>query len=378
VKIRSNIVREIQAGGVAELHKYLQSAIELEHATIPVYQAALYSIKPGTNRESAAIIASVAREEMLHLNIAANVLNALGGAPVIDKPGFIPVFPGPLPMGIGDLRVSLQKLTRGHVYDTFMAIEQPETALNLPVQEPRLGPLAALGTRPPVVPVVLAASASAATETATVPTAEPEYATIGDFYEAIIGKLKELGEPAFTRPSHPQVVDNTWFPASQLFPIEGVESAIAALTVIIDQGEGTKLSPLESPHGGPVAHYYRFAEIVYARRLVRDEAHPNQFSYSGAPVPLDPAGVWNLLADAKSVDYAEGTQARRISDRFNYSYTSLLKALHETFNGRPDNLSNAFALMYELKLLGGDLAATRIDGTDYQAAPTFEYATRPL
>ncbi len=361
MKIRANIVREIQAGGVAELHRYLQSAIELEHATIPVYQTALYSIKPGTNREAAAIIASVAREEMLHLNIAANVLNAIGGAPVIDKPGFIPVFPGPLPMGIGDLRVSLQKLTRGHVYDTFMAIEQPEEELNLPVKEPRLAALAAL--RAP-------AAAPAA--------AEPEYATIGDFYLAIIGKLKELGEPVFTRPSHPQVVDNTWFPASQLFPVTNVKSATAALTVIIDQGEGTRRSPLESPHGGPPAHYYRFAEIVYARRLVRNADHPNQFSFSGAPVGLDPAGIWNLLPDAKSVDYPEGSQARRISDRFNYSYTALLRSLHEAFNGRPEILSKALAVMYELKLLSGDLAATRIDGTDLQAAPTFEYATRPM
>lgn len=370
MKIRASIVREIEVGGVAELHKHLQSAIELEHATIPAYQTSLFSIKPGTNREAAGIVASVAREEMLHLNIAANVLNALGGAPVIDKPGFIPVFPGPLPMGIGDLRVSLQKLTRGHVYDTFMAIEQPEEDLNLPVKEPRLAALAALGassTAPAALATVAAASA----------TPEPEYATIGAFYQAIIVKLRELGGSAFARSSHPQVVDNTWFPSTQLFPVTNVESAVAALSVIIDQGEGTKRSPLESPHGGPPAHYYRFAEIVYARRLVRDPAHPNQFSFSGAPVPLDPAGVWNLLPDAKSVDYAEGTQARRISDRFNYSYTALLRALHETFNGRPEIFAKAMAVMYELKLLGGDLAATRIDGTDYQAAPTFEYATQP-
>jgi hypothetical protein len=360
MKIRASIIRELQAGGIAELHEYLQSAIELEHATIPVYQTAQYSIKPGTNREAAAIIASVAREEMLHLNIAANVLNAIGGRPVIDRPGFVPVFPGPLPMGIGDLRVSLQKLTRGHVYDTFMAIEQPETELDLPVKEPRLAALAAL--RAPAAPP---------------PEAEPTYATIGDFYQAIIGKLKQLGEPAFVRPSHPQVVDNTWFPSAQLFPVTNVESAVAALTVIIDQGEGTPRSPLEAPHGGPPAHYYRFAEIVYGRRLVRDADHPNQFSYSGAPVPLDPAGIWNLLPDAKSVDYPEQSQARRISDRFNYSYTALLKALHEAFNGRPDVLSRALPIMYEQKLLGGDLAATPIDGTDLHAAPTFEYATLP-
>ncbi len=357
MKIRADIIESIQKGRIAELRRYLQAAIELEHATIPVYQAALYSIKPGANREAAAIIGSVVREEMLHLNIAANVLNALGGEPVIDKPGFIPVFPGPLPMGIGDLVVSLEKLTRGHVNDIFMVIEQPEDKLNLPVKEARLAPLMALRAAPR-------------------PT--PDYATIGQFYHAIIQKIEELGDGAFSQPSHLQVVDDTGYPAEQLFAVTNVKSAIAALSVIVDQGEGTARSPLESPHGGPVAHYYRFAEIVYARRLVRDENAPNHFSYSGAPVPLDPSAVWNLLPNAKSVDYPAGSQARRLSERFNYSYTSLLKALHETFNGNPENLQKAIAVMYELKLLGGDLAATRIDNTEFQAAPTFEYTTVPV
>src|SRR5262245_44270235 len=123
MKIRADIIEAIEQGGIAEVRRYLQAAIELEHATLPTYMTALFSIKPGANREAAGIIASVVREEMLHMNIAANVLNAVGGSPVIDKPGFIPVFPGPLPMGIGDLTVRLEQLTRGHVYDTFMAIE---------------------------------------------------------------------------------------------------------------------------------------------------------------------------------------------------------------------------------------------------------------
>lgn len=355
MKIRADIIQAIQGGGVAEVRKYLQAAIELEHATIPTYQTALYSIKPGTNPEAAGIIASVAREEMLHMAIAANVLNAIGGSPVIDKPGFIPVFPGPLPMGIGDLSISLEKLTRGLVFNTFMAIEEPEQKLDLPVKEPRLASLMALRAPP----------------------ATADYATIGQFYTAIIQKIRELGDAAFQRPSHPQVVDNTWYPPSQLFPVTDVDSAARALTVIIDEGEGTTRSPLETP-GGAVAHYYRFAEIVYARRLVRDASAPNQFSYSGAPVPLDPSGVWNLLANAKSVDYAPGSEARRISDRFNYSYTSLLKALHETFTGKPETLKAALAVMFELKLLGGNLVATRVAGTEYQAAPTFEYTPLPL
>jgi Ferritin-like len=358
MKIRADIIDAIEHGGIAELRRYLQAAIELEHATIPAYMTALFSIKPDSNREVAAILASVLREEMLHMTIAANVLNAVGGAPVIDKPGFIPVFPGPLPMGIGDLEVKLGKLTRGHVFDTFMAIEQPERKLELPVKEPRLATLMAL--RPPPAP------------------ATREYATIGQFYQAVIDKIRALGEGIFASPSHPQVVADTWYPPSQLFPVTDVASAVAAITVIVDQGEGTARSPLESDSGGIVAHYYRFAEIVYARRLVRDATAPNGFSYSGAAVPLDPAGVWNLLSSAKTVDYAPGSEARALAERFNYSYTTLLRVLHRTFRGEPDLLERALGVMFEIKLLGGSLAATRIAGTDLQAAPTFEYTPLPL
>jgi rubrerythrin len=362
MKIRSDIVTAIQGGGLDQVRRFLQAAVELEHATIPAYQTALFSIKPGSNREAAAVIASVAREEMLHMAIACNVLNALGGAPVIDKPDFIPVFPGPLPMGIGDLTVGLEKLTRGLVYNTFMAIEQPEAKLDIAVKAPRLAPLMAL-----CAPAPTGAAAPAAAE----------YATIGDFYHALMKEIAALPTSAFGQPSSPQVVDNTWYPPAQLFPITDAASAIRALEVIVDQGEGTKTDPLEAKHGAP-AHYYRFAEIAYARRLVRDQTEPNGFAYSGAPVPLDPAGVWNLLSNAKAVDYAEGTQARHLAERFNYSYTCLLKALHETFNGRPETLKSALALMFEVRLLGGNLAATPVEGTPYNAAPTYEYTPLPL
>ncbi|HVV83048.1 MAG TPA: ferritin-like protein [Kofleriaceae bacterium] len=357
MKIRADIVPAIDRGGLPEVRRFLQAAIELEHATIPAYQTALYSIKPGTNAEAAAIVASVAREEMLHLAIAANVLNAIGGAPVLDKPGFIPVFPGPLPLGIGDLTVHLTKLTRGQVFDTFMAIEQPETRLALPVKEARLAPLLALHAAPPAP--------------------APDFATIGQFYQAIMRKLRELGDGVFAHPSSPQVVDARWYPEDELFAVTDVASAVAALTVIVDEGEGTTRSPLETPHGRP-AHYYRFAELVYARRLVVDATAPAGFAYAGAAVPLDPAGVWNLLADAKSVDYAPGSEARRLSDRFNYSYTTLLRTLHATFNGAPEQLDRAIPLMFEQKLLGGTLASTAIAGTDLTAAPTFEYTPLPV
>src|SRR5580700_11430191 len=68
------------------LRSALQNAIELEHSTIPPYLYALYSLKPGTNKEIAAIIRSVVLEEMLHMALVCNVLNAVGGSPLIDSP----------------------------------------------------------------------------------------------------------------------------------------------------------------------------------------------------------------------------------------------------------------------------------------------------
>jgi hypothetical protein len=51
--------------------RHLQWAIELEHATIPPYLCALYSLDPDRNPEAAQVIRTVFTEEMLHLALAA-------------------------------------------------------------------------------------------------------------------------------------------------------------------------------------------------------------------------------------------------------------------------------------------------------------------
>ncbi len=63
---------------VDNLHYYLKQAMMIEHATLPPYITALYSMKPGTNIEAFHILRAVAVEEMLHLTLAANVFNAVG------------------------------------------------------------------------------------------------------------------------------------------------------------------------------------------------------------------------------------------------------------------------------------------------------------
>src|SRR5262245_51006164 len=84
---------------VAALRGVLSAAVKLEHATIPPYLTALFTIKQGANVEIARLLGRVVREEMLHMCLIANVLNAIDGAPAINDS--VPTYPGPLPLNIG-------------------------------------------------------------------------------------------------------------------------------------------------------------------------------------------------------------------------------------------------------------------------------------
>lgn len=352
LKLQKNIVEQVrQVTTVQELRTYLQNAIELEHATIPVYLTGLFSIKQGTNDAARKIVLSVVIEEMLHMSIACNVLNAVGGAPAINNPNFVPTFPGPLPMGVGEDRgliASLKPLTKDHIWDVFMSIEEPENPIDLNTK--------------------IEAAA---------PTAEEEedgYATIGEYYEAIIIKMKELNGSTpggiFTGDPAKQLVNTQWFPADELFAITDEASAEKGINLIVEQGEGSSKSPLD-PECQP-AHYYRFAEIYFGNKLVRDDSNPAGWAFKGEPVPLDEDNIYNLTPNAKASDYKEGTTARRYADQTNYTYSSLLNALHDTFNGNPGNIDKAMGLMYELRLQVQKMVTINV-GNGFVAAPPFQY-----
>ena len=62
---------------VEDLKAHLYLAMQLEHATIPPYLTALYSIKHGSNMDAVKVLRVIAVEEMLHLTIAANLMRPL-------------------------------------------------------------------------------------------------------------------------------------------------------------------------------------------------------------------------------------------------------------------------------------------------------------
>jgi hypothetical protein len=52
---------------IESLRAHLQSAIEVEHFTIPPYLCALWSLDPVRNSEASEVVRSVVIEEMLHM-----------------------------------------------------------------------------------------------------------------------------------------------------------------------------------------------------------------------------------------------------------------------------------------------------------------------
>lgn len=340
------VSRELVSGVLSarageDLHEFVQSALELEHSIIPPYLTAYYTLQPGRNDEIAAAVRNVVVEEMLHLTIAGNLLLALGGKPRLADPGFVPTYPTVLPMNIGDLTVGLAPYSRELVRDVFMRIEEPEHPLEFPGQ----------------------ASAGPDADT---------FATIGEFYEALISKLVDLGDRAFIGDPGRQVVDPSWFPPDQLFRICDVTSAKAALTRVVEEGEGTRQSPLDKE--GELAHYYRFAELWHGHRLIPDASAPDGYSYTGPPIGFDPAGVWAMPANPRLAQYPSGSRSRFIAGQFSRAYTRLLHTLHTMFNGAPENLDAALGIMFELRLLAQDVLATP-DPDNRPTGLCFEYAS---
>jgi hypothetical protein len=304
----------------------LQQAVELEHATIPVYLYGLYSLQGGKNAEIGRIIESVVVEEMLHMTLACNVLNAIGGSPQIDYPGFIPTYPGELPGGVeGDLIVALAPFSLPQL-ETYLTIEQPEDPLVFP-------------------------AARAATNVV----------TIGEFYTAISQAIGVLGDGVFVVPPRNQVGPDLM---PEAVVVTNVATAQQAITTIVEQGEGTSTSP-EEVAGNKYAHYYRYMQIKEGHLLVRLPGSKPGYAYSGARVPFDAGGVYDVPA---------ATAPSLAGDNFNYTYTNLLGALHALFNGennRPQ-FRRALGLMMSLKGQGKAMMAG-IPNPAVPVGPSFIY-----
>jgi bacterioferritin (cytochrome b1) len=342
IRIRPEVSNSLKAGDAGAVTTALQVALELEFATIPPYLYAMWSLGSSlANSAVAEIIKSVIHDEMRHLAMVANLINALGGTPVLASPDHIPRYPHELPGSVEhDLVVGLAPFSIDLVQNTFMVIEQPEQPLQFHV-----------------------AAALAADE--------PQ--TIGQFYRTILETITNLPDGAFSGSPDNQVA------LDGVVTVTDVTTAKLAINTIIDQGEGTDKSPVESAGTGinlpgtDFAHYYRFAEIARGLKLKPNpDAGPStppdqQFVFGPDVIPA-PTGVLAAPSNPTAAGYPEGSAARTACDDFNATYTSMLKMLQTVFTGQPDQLGGAVRAMFSLQT-----KATRMMAATPPTGPSFEW-----
>ena len=308
---------------IENLRNHLQWALELEHATIPPYFCALYSMKEGHNQESIEVVHSVLIEEMLHMALVANVLNAVGGFPQVAKPDFIATYPSYLPHSNKAFQVPLLKFSPEAI-EVFLNIERPGGHDAPPEDE--------------------------------------NYETIGQFYEAIEEGLtylaKEIGEAElFSGDPQRQIRSDTSYygGGGEIIAVTDLNSAVAALEEVIEQGEGMEHQSIWDgdrnmfhPEREEVAHYFRFQEIKLGRTFQQGDTA--QSGPTGELFEVDWDAVYNMRPNPRTSDYPAGSDIHTLMVDFNKSYSDMLRLLHRCFNGEPKLLADSVGTMYELKV----------------------------
>lgn len=331
----------------------LQLALELEWSTLPPYLVALLSIKQPKNREAADLIRGVAMEEMLHLALVANVMNAVGGTPKLGRDN-CPSYPLQMTFEgrtFADRRfaINLAPFSKDAIA-TFMKIEQP--------QEPRI-------------------ETAALREEIEVPAP-----TIGEFYAGIVALLEELDAALpgalFTGdPARQLEADYFWAGGGSIVTVTDLVTAKQALAIVIEQGEGAwpwSQDAFSHTAGEPLAmgHYYRFAEIFYARHYLSSDDPAG--SPTGEALDVDYAGVFPIRKNPKGADYPAGSKAASLNDAFNRRYTMMMRQLEQAVNGDPKSLYTAIMNgMHGLTSTAREMMATPITGAAVETAcPTFQ------
>jgi hypothetical protein len=279
----------------------LAEAAQLEHMIMCQYLYAEFSLKNGpaeglTAEQAEAVegwrkvLRGIAVEEMLHLAMVANLMSAIGAAPQFGRPNF-PQRSGYFPAGIQlDLLPFGEQALRHFLYlERPEGMERQDAAEFVPAVPPR-EPVTADELLP----------------------RDQEFTTIGHLYRGIAAGLRGLvdrfGERAVFVGSPRAQATPEQFRWPQLVAVTGLDSALAAVEEIIEQGEGARGDWRQ-------AHYGRFLGIWDEYHRLRDAdpgfdpARPVLPAYTRqpfdltAPVPVVTDPVAHQVAELTGLAY---------------------------------------------------------------------------
>ncbi len=327
---------------VKALHEHFQVALEIEHATIPPYLCALYSLKDGANAEAAQIIKSVVIEEMLHMTLVSNILNAIGGSPNTHHPKFVPEYPTYLPYSDNSFIINLEKFSKPAI-DTFRRIELPQKYKEMDISF-----------------------------------AISPYHTIGEFYLELKLELEAVASQhdIFTGDYSRQITPEHYYGSGGVaIPVTDLKSAVEALEEIVGQGEGIDNTIMDGDDEfgqiDELSHYFRFDEIAKERKYIATDSPKS--GPTGAKLKIDWDNVYPMQINPKMAKHPEGSEVRHKMLEFNQTYMKLLKNIDTAMNGQPQTLMGAVVGMYDLKYQAIELMKVPSGDGKTTAGPSFEY-----
>jgi hypothetical protein len=295
-----------------ELIFVLNEAAELEHSLSCSYLFAAFSLKglPGEGLTDDALqkvrrwkrdINAVAVEEMMHLAVVSNLLTAVGAAPHFDRPNF----PHDCAYYLPDYQIELRPFSMDTI-DQFIAIEQPGVG----------------ETRPTIDPAKLQKiEGDMSNEIGADPL---EFGTQGHVYSAIeLGLhnlVNRLGEENLFIGPPPSQAQRQFFASYGWETISDLESALAAIKKVVEQGEGAS-------EPTPDSHFSRFVAIR-EDYLALLQADPN--FQPARPVLTNPF-TRTPPEGSGPVQIIEDPLAVRVSDLFNETYAAMLNLLGRFF-----------------------------------------------
>ena len=294
-----------------DLKAHLQTAVEVELSTIPLYLYTYYSINRQPNvsslpkdignslatfaNKAGGVIMSVAVEEMLHLSLASNILKALGGSPKIY--GKSPAsYPTNLLEHKSGFSIGLQKLSKTQLHK-FMEVELP--------------------AKPDA------------------PAEGTQWETLGQFYKYIEDLIKKTTPKNYTN-ADKQLVDGKGYYAPNnidtIYPknasetgaknveypnaddsgglkqIKSKEDALEAIKEICEQGEGFTNDPThkyDDPKHEEESHWYKYKSLhEQIEKFSNDELNLCVFDFPNNPITTNFPPKYQLAVELNNAVYS--------------------------------------------------------------------------
>jgi hypothetical protein len=301
-----------------QLQEHLQAAVDLEFWTIPYYMAAAYSIKD-QGEEAFQLVLSVVNQEMLHVQLAANIANAYGLSPLFKSP----VYKG------------------AHIPHLDFSLDTPDPRTLFPLARAEIGQLDIARLQGFCLVEYPFWDADHPVD------ANPDisvYGSIGEFYKAVTvgaAQLKDEIKPVNQINHFQRFYADFAQPTITLAGADGLAQVANLVDAITSQGEGTQRPAAMKSHPKhptlpDVSSYFKSAENPPIKKAFRNTADDIQPSWPHFEkfYSLVNGGVLPETYAAERHP-PEGSAGYEAQVRLVENFTAFRQAMTDLFAGKP-------------------------------------------